>query len=172
VSISTSRKLVEPFNRLKNRANLFRRRNYSSQLNINSYSTDSRFTSHSEHIIPTNRPLLTNTTSQHADVIVLKRSNSMIYPQQRLQTLRNHCSTDQRNSLCVELTGCSTDESSTDDYQLNKSSLIHNWHRPICSTMNHIDEYETSLPSDPSMLVLEAHQEHDDNSMKENGRLI
>jgi hypothetical protein len=72
----------------------------------------------------------------------------MICPQQRLQTYlnqNNNNNNNHRNSICVELTGCSTDESSTDDYQLIKSSSNRYWNKQISSAMNDIDEHEILL---------------------------
>ena len=159
--VPTGKKLAEPFNRLKNRANLFRRKNYSSQINISSRSS-----SNADHIVPSDRPLLTG-KKQHAEVILLKRSNSMICPQQRLQTLLNQTrSTHHRNSICLELAGCSTDESSTDDYQLTKSSLTHYLHKQLRPTMSHIDENE----SIPSTNILTASTEPTDDLSKDNGK--
>lgn len=168
MSTSTSKKLAEPFNRLKNRANLFRRKNYSSQLNISSRTPPSG----TDHIVPSDRPSLTS-TSQHAGVILLKRSNSMIYPQQRLQTLLNQNSSNphHRNSICVELAGCSTDESSTDDHQLNKSSFSQYWNQQIGATMSNIDEHEIApSPLPPSIIVTQSNHHQSVTDSRENGK--
>jgi len=78
----------------------------------------------------------------------------MICPQQHLQVYlnqnnnnnnNNNNSINHRNSICFELAGCSTDESSTDDYQLIKSSSSSTnryWSKPINSTMTDIEEHE------------------------------
>jgi hypothetical protein len=160
IPFSTSKRLVEPFNRLKNRANLFRRKNYSSQLHISEHGTLPV-----EQIIPSDRSfsnIYSGDHHQHAGVILLKRSNSMICPQQRLQALRQHRNSNQRNSICVELSGCSTEESSTDDYQLSKSTLNHYWSRAIASTMSHIEENES-----PLSVITEANPS--EQSFKDNG---
>lgn len=166
IPFSTSKKLVEPFNRLKNRANLFRRKNYSSQINLSTQLTnDNRLSSGTDQTVPSNR-LTTNNFNQ-SGVILLKRSNSMICPQQRFQTLLNQNNNNNnhntqiyrnhRNSICFELAGCSTDESSTDDCQLIKSSSNNSyWTKPICSPMAEIDEHELiSLNQQPSTIIEE-----------------
>ena len=147
IPFSTSKKLVEPFNRLKNRANLFRRKNYSSQTNLSSQLTnDNRLSSGTDQTVPSHR--LTTNNFNRSNVIQLKRSNSMICPQRRLQTFLNQNNNhteiyrNQRNSICLELAGCSTDESSTDDCQLNKSSTNCYSTKTICSPMAEIDENE------------------------------
>jgi hypothetical protein len=168
VPTSTSKKLAEPFNRLKNRANLFRRKNYSSQLNISSRTPSSG----TDHIVPSDRPSLTS-ASHHAGVILLKRSNSMVYPQQRLQLLLNQGNNNphHRNSICVELAGCSTDESSTDDYQLSKSSFSHFWSKQIGATMSNIDEHEiVSSPLPSSIIVTQSNHHQSETDWKENGK--
>ncbi len=118
-------------------------------MNISSHSVDHRSTSGTDHIVPSNQSLIKN--SSHPGVILLKRSNSMICPQQHLQVYlnqnnnnNNNNSINHRNSICFELAGCSTDESSTDDYQLIKSSSSTNryWSKPINSTMTDIEEHE------------------------------
>ncbi|CAF4162094.1 unnamed protein product [Rotaria socialis] len=160
VPVSTSKKFAEPFNRLKNRANLFRRKNYSSQLNISSSPSDHRPLSCTDHIIPSDQ--LSITSIHNTGDAVLKRSNSMICPQQHLQVFLNQNNNNNnnnnyyinhRNSICLELAGCSTDESSTDDYQLTKSSSNRYWTKSISSTMNDIDENEilSTFPIQPSL---------------------
>lgn len=168
--ISASRKLVEPFNRLKNRANLFRRKNYSSQLNISSHSADHRLSSGTDH-----RPSIQS--PHHPGVLFLKRSNSMICPQQRLQTYlnqNNNNNNNHRNSICFELAGCSTDESSTDDYQLPRSAADHYWSKSICSGMDDIEEHETISSIGPSTIIEESTRnpisEHDEEGEGEKGK--
>lgn len=143
---------MEPFSRLKNRANLFRRKNFSSQINISSNPSSS------DHIVPSDHSSTFNPHPSghvvgHGDVIQLKRSNSMICPQQRFQTLlnSNRSHSHHRNSICFELAGCSTDESSTDDYQLSKSSFNRYSSAAICSRMSHIDEHEIVPQNEPSI---------------------
>lgn len=132
----TSRKFVEPFTRLKNRANLFRRKNYSSQSDI----SNPRSSLPADHFIPTHQlPSIDDST------VVLKRSNSMICPQQRLQTFLKH-NRHQRNSICVQLTDFPIDESSTDEYRLNKSSSGRYWNQK----MSNIKEQDI-FPSDESL---------------------
>ncbi|CAF0941240.1 unnamed protein product [Rotaria sordida] len=170
VPISTSKKFVEPFNRLKNRGNLFRRKNYSSQLNLNSQSNNNRSSSNTDHIVPSHDLLITrfNNTGD----IILKRSNSMICPQKYLQTFLNHNQNNNnninhRNSICVELSGCSTDESSTDDYQLIKSSSNCYWSKPISSKMNDIDENEILSSDQPCTIIEESNINHNNENDQE-----
>jgi hypothetical protein len=101
----------------------------------------------------------------------------MVCPQQRLQTLlnqnnnNNNNNINHRNSLCLELSGCSTDESSTDDYQLNKSSsstLNRYWTKPICSTMSNIEEHEILSSIQPSTIIEESNI--NENDQEENGK--
>ncbi|CAF1018174.1 unnamed protein product [Rotaria sordida] len=138
-TISASKKFVEPFNRLKHRANLFRRKLYSSQLDIHNHC--SSYNNSSNQIIKTDN-----------NNIILKRSNSMICPQQRLQTLlkTNNNNNNNRNSICVELSGCSIDESSTDDYHSIKSSSNHYSNKKIHSPMSNINEQDV-YPSNESL---------------------
>lgn len=136
VPMSTSRKFVEPFARLKNRANLFRRKNYSSQSDI----SNPRSSLPADHFIPTHQ------LPSHEDpTVILKRSNSMICPQQRLQTFLKS-NRHQRNSICVQLTDYPIDESSTDEYRLNKSSSGRYWNE----RMSNIKEQD-AFPSDESL---------------------
>ncbi|CAF3431650.1 unnamed protein product [Rotaria sp. Silwood1] len=176
VPISTSKKLVEPFNRLRNRANLFRRKNYSSQIDISSHSSDNRSSSNTDHIIPSHQVSITN--FHNTGDIILKRSNSMICPQQHLQTFlnqnnnnnNNNNNINYRNSVCLELAGCSTDESSTDDYQLTKSSSSSSnryWSKPISSKMNDIDENEILLTNQPPTIIEESNLNHDNENDQE-----
>ena len=83
----------------------------------------------------------------------------MICPQQRLQSFlnqnNNNNNNNNRNSICLELSGCSTDESSTDDYQLIKSSSNHYWTKLISSTMTDINEHEI-----PSAVIEESNINH------------
>jgi hypothetical protein len=80
----------------------------------------------------------------------------MICPQQRLQTFLNqNNNNNNRNSICLELSGCSTDESSTDDYQLIKSSSNHYWTKLISSAMTDINEHEI-----PSTVIEESNINH------------
>ncbi len=137
VPILTSRKFVEPFTRLKNRANLFRRKNYSSQTDI----SNPRSSLPADHFIPTDQ--LPTVDQQN---IILKRSNSMICPQQRLQTFIKATNSSQRNSICVQLSGCPIDETSTDDYRFIKSSST----RYCYKKMNNINEQD-GFPSDESL---------------------
>jgi hypothetical protein len=106
-------------------------------------------TSGSDHIVPSHQ--LSNKNLYHPSVVLLKRSNSMICPQQHYQTYlnqnnNNNNSISHRNSICFELAGCSTDESSTDDYQLSTNRY---WSKPICSTMTDIDEQENISSINP-----------------------
>lgn len=160
-SISTGRRFAEPFNRLKNRANLFRRKNYSSQLNISSRSSSS-----ADQVIPTDQPSVTG-RKRHADVILLKRSNSMVCPQQHLQTLLNGNQTSpHRNSVCLELAGCSIDESSTDDFQSSRSSLNYQSTWLADSTMNNIDEND----SIPTTAILTEMNELEEEQLNNDGK--
>ena len=137
----TSRRFVEPFTRLKNRANLFRRKNYSSQTDI----SNPRSSLPADHLIPTHQ-LPPSPASVEESTVVLKRSNSMICPQQRLQTFLKG-NRQQRNSICVQLTDCSIDESSTDEYHsFNKSSSSRYWTKK----MSNINEQDV-FPSDESL---------------------
>lgn len=133
----TSRKFVEPFTRLKNRANLFRRKNYSSQTDI----SNPRSSLPADHFIPTHQ--LPSPTEE--STVMLKRSNSMICPQQRLQTFLKG-NRQQRNSICVQLTDCSIDESSTDEFRFNKTSSSRYWTKK----MSNINEQDV-FPSDESL---------------------
>ena len=82
----------------------------------------------------------------------------MICPQQRLQTfIKNH---NQRNSICVELSDCQLDESSTDDYRFIKSSSNRYWNKNICSKMSNINEQDI-FPSEESL---------NENKIKEGSR--
>ncbi|CAF1422566.1 unnamed protein product [Adineta steineri] len=137
VPLLTSKKFVEPFNRLKNRANLFRRRNYSSHLDI----SNPRSLLPAEHFITSHRILATDNSNNNNNNIILKRSNSMICPQQRLQTLLKN--NNIRNSICVEVAGCPTDESSTDDYNFIKTSSNRYFGKKNYSKMSHINEQDT-----------------------------
>ncbi|CAF2433723.1 unnamed protein product [Rotaria sp. Silwood2] len=170
--ISTSKKLVEPFNRLKNRANLFRRKNYSSQLDLSSYSIDNRSSSNTDHIVPSHQVSITN--FHNTGDIILKRSNSMICPQQHLQTFLNQNNNNNnnnyinhRNSICVQLAGCSTDESSTDDNQLVKSSSNRYWSKSFSSKMNDIDENEILSSNQPSTIIEESNINHNNENDQE-----
>ncbi|CAF0771633.1 unnamed protein product [Adineta ricciae] len=151
VPIPSNKKLVEPFNRLKNRANLFRRRNYSSQLDI----SDPRSSLPADHFILPQQTKVPEDNNQ----LLLKRSNSMICPQQRLQSLlKNSKKNTNRSSVCVELADCPTDESSTDDV----SSLPnHNNEQTSATlvpaqlqkhTMGDEQRQQSSLPCDDSNL--------------------
>jgi hypothetical protein len=103
----------------------------------------------------------------------------MICPQQRFQTFLNQNQNNNnnnnnyishRNSICLELSGCSTDESSTDDYQLNKSSNRY-WTKPICSTMSDIDEHEPLSSIQPSTIIEESNNNHiNENNQEEKGK--
>ncbi|CAF3693224.1 unnamed protein product [Rotaria socialis] len=155
VPVSTSKKLVEPFYRLKNRANLFRRKHYSSHLDI---SENCSILS-GDHSNPVdNKKITNNINNSNHNNVVLKRSNSMICPQQRLQSFlrsnnnnnNNNNNSNYRNSICVELTGCSMDESSTDDYCPVKSSSGHYWSSRMRSTMSNIKEQDV-YPSQESI---------------------
>ena len=129
--ILSNKKLVEPFNRLKNRANLFRRRNYSSQLDI----SDPRSSLPADHFILPQQTKAPEANNQ----LLLKRSNSMICPQQRLQSLlKNSKNNTNRSSVCVELADCPTDESSTDDGHFVKSAS----NRYFRQKMSHINEQD------------------------------
>ena len=127
VPILASRKFVEPFTRLKNRANLFRRKNYSSQTDI----SKPRSSLPADHFIPTDQ---LPAVEQYN--IILKRSNSMICPQQRLQTFLKTTNPSQRNSVCDP----------TDDYRFLKSSSTRYWGKK----MSNINENEI-FPSDESL---------------------
>jgi len=71
----------------------------------------------------------------------------MICPQQRLQTfLKTTNHQQQRNSICVQLSGCQIDESSTDDYKFLKSSSSRYWNKK----MSNINEQDV-FPSDESL---------------------
>jgi hypothetical protein len=125
-----------------------------------------------DHIVPSyqsTRKTLNNTA------VVLKRSNSMICPQQHYQTFlnqNNNNTFNHRNSICLELAGCSTDESSTDDYQLIKSSN-HYWTKPICSTMTEIDEHENVLSIQPATIIEESNLNHiNENEEEEKSKNI
>ncbi len=119
---------MEPFNRLKNRANLFRRKNYSSHLDI----SDPRSSLPADHFISSHQIATTDNNS-----LVLKRSNSMICPQQRLQTLLNN--NNVHNSICVGLSACQTDECS-----FVKSSSNRYCGKKPYSKMSHINEQDVS----------------------------
>lgn len=90
----------------------------------------------------------------------------MICPQQHFQALlnqnNNNNTINHRNSICFELSGCSTDESSTDDYPLIKSSSNRYWPKPIRSTMNDINEHEI-FPSTQPPTIIEESNIHPDN---------
>ncbi|CAF1599560.1 unnamed protein product, partial [Adineta ricciae] len=177
VPLSTSKKLVDPFNRLKHRANLFRRKNYSSQLNISSQSTNYRVPVASNRPVPTHQSSI-ETNNKSIGIILLKRSNSMVCPQKHLQSLLNHNNNNnnnnnnddyinQHNSICIQLAGCSTDESSTDDYQLIKSSSgtssNHYWTKPISSAMNNIGQHEIVSSTQPLTSIDECKVNQNDN---------
>jgi hypothetical protein len=75
----------------------------------------------------------------------------MVCPQQRLRTLLNtNNNNHHRNSICVELSGCPTDESSTDDYCFIKSSSNRYWNKSSYSRMSNIAEHDR-FPSDESI---------------------
>jgi len=102
----------------------------------------------------------------------------MICPQQRFQSFLNHNQNNNnnninyRNSICLELSGCSTDESSTDDYQLYKSSN-HYWTKPkpICSKMSDIEEHEPLSSIHPSTIIEESNNNHiNENDEEEKGK--
>jgi hypothetical protein len=119
---------------LKSRANLFRRKYYSSQADISNH----RSSLPADHIQPSHRIKAVENNS-----IALQRSNSMICPQQRLQTLLNNNS--QRNSICEESSSCSTN-----DYRFIKSSSDRYWNKNIFSKMSNINEQDT-FPSEESL---------------------
>ncbi|CAF1436191.1 unnamed protein product [Rotaria sp. Silwood1] len=151
VAVSASKKFVEPFHRLKNRANLFRRKLYSSQLDISNHSSlhSINHSNLSDQIITIDN----NNKGNNNNNVILKRSNSMICPQQRLQTFlktNNNNNNNNRNSICIELSGCPIDESSTDDYYSIKSSSNHYWNKKLHSTMSNIKEQDT-YPSNESL---------------------
>lgn len=88
----------------------------------------------------------------------------MICPQQHLQVLLNQNNNNNntnisyinhRNSICLELAGCSTDESSTDDYQLIQSSSNRYWTKSMSSKMNDIDENEILSSSIQTSTIIE-----------------
>ena len=89
----------------------------------------------------------------------------MIYPQQHLQLFlnqnNNNSHRNYRNTICVELTDCSTDESSTDDYQLIKSSNCY-WTKSIPPAMDNIDEHE--ILSSP--IIEESNINHNNEEVK------
>ena len=97
----------------------------------------------------------------------------MICPEQRLKSFlnqnnnNNNNNINQRNSICIELTGCSIDESSTDDCQLIKSSSDRYWAKSMSSTMNIIDQHETILSTQPLTVIEEHKANHDDNGTDE-----
>lgn len=68
----------------------------------------------------------------------------MTCPQQRLQTILNakDIKNNTRNSICVELSGCPTDESSTDDFRVIQSPANNYWNKKLHSTMSHITEQD------------------------------
>lgn len=90
----------------------------------------------------------------------------MICPQQRLQSYLNQNNNNNnsnylshRNSICFELAGCSTDESSTDDYQLPRTTTTtanHYWTKSIYSAMTDIEEHESSSVNEPSTIIEES----------------
>ncbi|CAF2086525.1 unnamed protein product [Rotaria magnacalcarata] len=152
VPVSTSKKLVEPFYRLKNRANLFRRKHYSSHLDIseNCSILSGDYSNRSDK-----KKITNNINNSNHNNVVLKRSNSMICPQQRLQSFlrsnnNNKKDPNYRNSISVELTGCLMDESSTDDYYPVKSSSDYYWSSKMRSTMSNIKEQDV-YPSQESI---------------------
>ncbi|CAF4101333.1 unnamed protein product, partial [Rotaria magnacalcarata] len=152
VPVSTSKKLVEPFYRLKNRANLFRRKHYSSHLDIseNCSILSGDYSNRSDK-----KKITNNINNSNHNNVVLKRSNSMICPQQRLQSFlrsnnNNKKDPNYRNSISVELTGCLMDESSTDDYYPVKSPSDYYWSSKMRSTMSNIKEQDV-YPSQESI---------------------
>lgn len=90
----------------------------------------------------------------------------MICPQQRLQAYLNQNNNNNnsnylshRNSICFELAGCSTDESSTDDYQLPRTTTTtanHYWTKSIYPAMTDIEEHELSSVNEPSTIIEES----------------
>lgn len=94
----------------------------------------------------------------------------MVCPQKRLQSLLNQNNNNnnnnnhinQRNSICIQLAGCSTGESSTDDCQLIKSpSSYRYWTKPIPSTMSDIDQHEIISSIQPLTVIDECKANHD-----------
>lgn len=138
----SSKRFVEPFARLKNRANLFRRKNYSSQIDI----SNPRSSLPADHFIPYDQISSPTTTNTENPNLILKRSNSMICPQQRIPSLLKSTNHHQRNSICVQLPGCPLDESSTDDFKFLKSSSNRYWNKK----MSNIKEQDI-FPSDESL---------------------
>lgn len=111
--------------RLKNRANIFRRKNYSSQIDI----SNPRTSLVADHMISS-----FNNQNTH-----LKRSNSMICSQQQFPLVSSSSSTTtkQRNSVCLPPTN------DNEHYRLFKSSSTRFWKKK----MSHIVEQDIT-PSD------------------------
>ncbi|CAF1004142.1 unnamed protein product, partial [Rotaria magnacalcarata] len=175
VPVSTSKKLVEPFYRLKNRANLFRRKHYSSHLDIseNCSILSGDYSNRSDK-----KKITNNINNSNHNNVVLKRSNSMICPQQRLQSFlrsnnNNKKDPNYRNSISVELTGCLMDESSTDDYYPVKSPSDYYWSSKMRSTMSNIKEQDV-YPSQESIdeNKNEAVSLHSNNNHEETSAIV
>ena len=107
----------------------------------------------------------------------------MICPQQHLQTYLNqnnnnnnhhHNYLSHRNSICFELAGCSTDESSTDDYQLPRSTTAnHYWTKSICSGMTDIEEHESLSVNEPSTInPISEYEEEEDKGKNKRDRFV
>jgi hypothetical protein len=90
----------------------------------------------------------------------------MICPEQRLKSFlnQNNNNNNQRNSICIELTGCSIDESSTDDCQLIKSSADRYWTK---STMSVINQNEIMSSTQPLTVIDECKVNHDNETDEE-----
>ncbi|CAF2226035.1 unnamed protein product, partial [Rotaria magnacalcarata] len=175
VPVSASKKLVEPFYRLKNRANLFRRKHYSSHLDIseNCSILSGDYSNRSDK-----KKITNNINNSNHNNVVLKRSNSMICPQQRLQSFlrsnnNNKKDPNYRNSISVELTGCLMDESSTDDYYPVKSPSDYYWSSKMRSTMSNIKEQDV-YPSQESIdeNKNEAVSLHSNNNHEETSAIV
>jgi len=98
----------------------------------------------------------------------------MICPEQRLKSFLNQNNNNnnnnhinQRNSICIELTGCSIDESSTDDSQLIKSSEDRYWTKSISSTMSVINQNEMMSSTQPLTVIDECKVNHDNETDEE-----
>ena len=124
---------MEPFNRLKNRANLFRPKNYSSQIDISN---------HCSSLSIDQSELSNKKGTRENNNIVLKRSTSMLCPQQRFQTFLKINHYDHHNLNCFELSNCSINDSSTDDYHFVKSSSNYYWNKKLYSKMSNINEQD------------------------------
>lgn len=121
IIFSNGKKFIEPFQRLKFRTNLFRRKTSSSQFDLTSNKIERRSSVELNEIIPTKT--INSTRKRFVDnVQLLKRSNSMICPQEHFESFAKN----QRNSLNLNLIGRSSSRFCQRNLKSTMSSIDEN----------------------------------------------